>query len=47
MDNHDGETPELKANNVKIRILGETDRLPQEVRESLLQGVRETEAAQV
>ncbi len=41
------ETPELKANNVKIHILGETDRLPKEVRESLLQGVRETEAAQV
>lgn len=37
------ETPELKANNVKIHILGETDRLPKEVRESLLQGVRETE----
>lgn len=36
------ETPELKANNVKIHILGETDRLPAEVRESLLDGVRET-----
>ncbi len=36
------ETPELKANNVKIHILGETDRLPAEVRESLLEGVRET-----
>ncbi len=36
------ETPELKANNVKIHILGETDRLPEEVRESLLNGVKET-----
>jgi len=36
------ETPELKANNVKIHILGETDRLPAEVRESLFEGVRET-----
>lgn len=36
------ETPELKANNVKIHILGETDRLPAEVRESLFVGVRET-----
>ncbi len=36
------ETPELKANNVKIHILGETGRLPAEVRESLLHGIDET-----
>lgn len=36
------ETPDLVANNVKIHILGETDRLPEEVRESLFDGVRAT-----
>lgn len=36
------ETPELKANNVRIHILGETDRLPEEVRQSLLDGVNAT-----
>lgn len=36
------ETPDLVANNVKIHILGETDRLPEEVRESLYDGVRAT-----
>lgn len=37
------EIPELKANNVKIGLLGDINRLPQEVQESLMQGVRETE----
>jgi len=36
------ETPDLVANNVKIHILGESERLPQEVRESLLDGVNAT-----
>ena len=36
------ETPDLVANNVKIHILGETDRLPEEVRKSLLDGVEAT-----
>ncbi len=36
------ETPDLVANNVKIHILGETDRLPKEVLESLLDGVKAT-----
>ena len=36
------ETPDLVANNVKIHILGETDRLPAEVRKSLLDGVEAT-----
>lgn len=36
------ETPDLVANNVKIHILGETDRLPAEVRESLSEGVKAT-----
>lgn len=37
------ETPELLANNVKIRLMGETDRLPAEVQEALMEGVRATE----
>lgn len=36
------ETPDLVANNVKIHILGETDRLPAEVRKSLMDGVDAT-----
>lgn len=36
------ETPDLVANNVKIHILGETDRLPAEVRKSLMDGVEAT-----
>lgn len=36
------ETPDLVANNVKIHILGETDRLPAEVCESLMDGVKAT-----
>lgn len=36
------ETPDLVANNVKIHILGETNRLPAEVRKSLLDGVEAT-----
>ncbi len=36
------ETPELFANNVKIRLIGEIDRLPAEVRESLEEGCRVT-----
>lgn len=36
------ETPDLVANNVKIHILGETDRLPAEVCESLMAGVKAT-----
>lgn len=36
------ETPDLVANNVKIHILGEVERLPEEVRESLEAGVRAT-----
>lgn len=37
------ETPELLANNVKIHLLGEIDRLPKEVRDSLEEGRRATE----
>ena len=37
------ETPDLVSNNVKIRLLGEIDRLPAEVRESLEEGCRATE----
>lgn len=37
------ETPELKANNVHIRLLGEIDRLPEQVREDLEEGRRQTE----
>lgn len=36
------ETPELKANNVKIRLIGEIDRLPAPVREALFEGVMAT-----
>lgn len=36
------ETPELLANNVKIHLLGEIDRLPKEVQESLQYGVDTT-----
>lgn len=36
------ETPELKANNVHIRLLGEIDRLPREVADCLAHGVEET-----
>ena len=36
------ETPELKANNVHIRLLGDIDRLPEEVRADLQHGVEET-----
>lgn len=36
------ETPDLVANNVKIHLLGETERLPEEVRESLYDGVKAT-----
>ena len=36
------ETPELKANNVHIRLLGEIDRLPPEVAGCLAHGVEET-----
>lgn len=32
------ETPELKANNVKIHLLGDISRLPKEVRDSLEEG---------
>lgn len=37
------ETPELVANNVHIRLLGEIDRLPQSVRDDLEAGCRATE----
>ncbi len=37
------ETPDLVKNNVKIHLLGEIDRLPQEVRESLEEGRKATE----
>lgn len=36
------ETPELLANNVKIHLLGETDRLPAEVQQALYDGVEAT-----
>lgn len=36
------ETPELKANNVKIRLLGDISRLPAGVRQDLLEGVEQT-----
>ncbi len=36
------ETPDLVANNVKIHLLGETERLPEEVRESLYEAVKAT-----
>lgn len=36
------ETPELKANNVQIHLLGDIGRLPEEVRRDLEAGVRET-----
>lgn len=36
------ETPELKANNVHIRLLGDISRLPQEVQDNLQYGVDET-----
>lgn len=36
------ETPDLVANNVRIGLLGDTDRLPAEVRQSLEEGVRAT-----
>lgn len=37
------ETPELKANNVRIRLLGDIERLPQSVREDLEAGRKATE----
>lgn len=37
------ETAELKANNVKIRLMGEIERLPEDVRKDLYEGCRETE----
>lgn len=37
------ETPELKANNVKIHLLGDISRLPKEVRDSLEEGRRATQ----
>ena len=37
------ETPELKANNVHIRLLGEIGRLPEEVQADLEEGRRQTE----
>lgn len=37
------ETPDLLANNVKINLLGEIERLPEEVRKNLEYGRRETE----
>lgn len=36
------ETPELKANNVHIRLLGEIDRLPESVQKDLMEGVNQT-----
>lgn len=36
------ETPELKANNVKIRLIGDIERLPAEVRADLNAGVEAT-----
>ena len=36
------ETPDLVANNVKIHLLGETDRLPEDVQQSLYDGVKAT-----
>lgn len=36
------ETPELKANNVQIHLLGDIERLPEEVRRDLEEGVRQT-----
>ena len=36
------ETPELVANNVHIRLLGEIDRLPEQVRDDLMAGVNAT-----
>ena len=36
------ETPELKANNVRIRLFGDIARLPEEVRKDLEEGCRET-----
>lgn len=37
------ETPELKANNVKIHLLGDISRLPKEVQDSLEEGRRTTQ----
>lgn len=37
------ETPELKANNVRIRLIGDIERLPADVREDLDEGCRQTE----
>lgn len=37
------ETPDLVKNNVKIHLLGETERLPKEVQDSLYEGVRATQ----
>lgn len=36
------ETPELLANNVRIRLLGDIDRLPEDVRKDLTEGCRQT-----
>ncbi|MDE7402115.1 MAG: isoprenyl transferase [Muribaculaceae bacterium] len=36
------ETPDLKANNVKIRLVGDIDRLPADVQRDLYHGVEET-----
>lgn len=36
------ETPELKANNVHIRLIGDIGRLPEEVQANLMQGVEAT-----
>jgi undecaprenyl diphosphate synthase len=36
------ETPELKENNVQIRLLGDIDRLPANVQADLMNGVHET-----
>lgn len=36
------ETPELKANNVHIRLLGDINRLPEDVKRDLAEGCRET-----
>ena len=36
------ETPELKANNVRIRLIGEIGRLPKSVRADLEEGCRQT-----